>query len=80
MGNKTSQFDTSIEIVTPENIAFEYRVAGPFRRLPAYLIDLVIRGIAFGVGHVAISIVFDIVNLERAGVGLSLAWLFLLWC
>jgi len=29
--------------VTPENIAFEYQLAGPFRRLPAYAIDLAIR-------------------------------------
>ena len=50
MANKTDQFDTSIEIVTPENIAFQYRVAGPFRRLPAYLIDLVIRAFIVGVG------------------------------
>jgi len=35
--------DTTIAVVTPENIAFEYQLAGPFRRLPAYLIDLAIR-------------------------------------
>jgi uncharacterized RDD family membrane protein YckC len=35
--------DTRIEIITPENIAFEYRLAGPFSRLPAYLVDMVIR-------------------------------------
>jgi uncharacterized RDD family membrane protein YckC len=34
------QLDSVIRVVTPENIAFEYRIAGPFRRLPAYLIDL----------------------------------------
>ena len=33
------QLDSRIEIVTPENIAFHYVLAGPFRRLPAYLID-----------------------------------------
>ncbi len=37
------QIDSTIKIVTPENIAFQYRVAGPFRRLPAYLIDFAIR-------------------------------------
>lgn len=43
-------FDTQIELITPENIAFRYRVAGPFRRLPAYLIDLLVRmGIMVGV-------------------------------
>lgn len=36
----TPQLDTTIEIVTPENIAFHYRVAGPFRRLPAFLLDI----------------------------------------
>jgi len=35
--------DTTIAVVTPENIAFEYQLAGPFRRLPAYLIDLAVR-------------------------------------
>jgi uncharacterized RDD family membrane protein YckC len=35
--------DTTIAVVTPENIAFEYHLAGPFRRLPAYLIDLAVR-------------------------------------
>lgn len=35
--------DTTIGVITPENIAFEYQLAGPFRRLPAYLIDFVVR-------------------------------------
>ncbi|TWU40475.1 RDD family protein [Novipirellula artificiosorum] len=35
--------DTTIAVVTPENIAFKYQLAGPFRRLPAYLIDVAIR-------------------------------------
>jgi hypothetical protein len=29
------QLDSRIAIVTPENIAFHYLLAGPFRRLPA---------------------------------------------
>jgi uncharacterized RDD family membrane protein YckC len=43
MVNDFGQIDSSVEIVTPENIAFRYRVAGPFRRLPAFLLDLLIR-------------------------------------
>ncbi len=35
--------DTTIAVVTPENIAFDYHLAGPFRRLPAYLIDVAVR-------------------------------------
>ena len=42
------QLDSAIEIVTPENIAFRYEVAGPFRRMPAFLIDFAIRlGVMF---------------------------------
>lgn len=43
MVGENRQIDATIEVVTPENIAFEYQVAGPFRRLPAFLIDLGIR-------------------------------------
>ena len=39
----TAALDTTIAVVTPENIAFDYQLAGPFRRLPAYLIDLAVR-------------------------------------
>ena len=37
--------DTTIAVITPENIAFDYQLAGPFRRLPAYLIDFAVRWI-----------------------------------
>jgi uncharacterized RDD family membrane protein YckC len=48
------QLDTHIEVVTPENIEFEYRVASPFERLVAYLLDalvialLVLAGVLVG--------------------------------
>lgn len=35
--------DSRLKIVTPENIAFYYQAAGPFRRLAAFLIDFAIR-------------------------------------
>jgi uncharacterized RDD family membrane protein YckC len=38
-----AQIDSTIDVITPENIAFRYQAAGPFRRLPAFLIDLCIR-------------------------------------
>jgi len=34
--------DTSVAIETPEHIVFRYRVAGPARRMLAYLVDLVV--------------------------------------
>ena len=43
MASDEVQIDSSIDIVTPENISFQYQLAGPFRRLPAYLIDIAIR-------------------------------------
>lgn len=39
-GEDEPPLDTTIRLVTPERIVFEYPLAGPFRRLFAYLIDL----------------------------------------
>jgi uncharacterized RDD family membrane protein YckC len=65
-----SPLDTRIEIVTPENIAFQYRVAGPFTRLPAYLIDLALRiVIVLLVGLVGV-LAFGIAGLPGMGFGL----------
>lgn len=43
MAKRHEQIDSVIRVITPENIAFEYRLAGPFRRLPAFLIDCAIQ-------------------------------------
>jgi uncharacterized RDD family membrane protein YckC len=40
--------DTDVAIETPEHIVFRYRLAGPARRLLAYLLDLLICYGAFG--------------------------------
>lgn len=42
MANDDEPLDATLQIVTPENIGFEYRAAGPFLRLPALLIDYVV--------------------------------------
>lgn len=34
--------DTTMDVTTPENISFHYQIAGPFRRIFAYLIDIAI--------------------------------------
>src|SRR6056297_719135 len=39
---QTAPLDTTTEVVTPENIGFKHLLAGPFRRLPAYLLDFAI--------------------------------------
>lgn len=43
MGWNDQPLDATLDVVTPENIAFEYRLAGPFRRLPALILDYCIR-------------------------------------
>lgn len=36
--------DTTLELETPEHIAFRYQLAGPARRAAAYVVDLIVRG------------------------------------
>jgi uncharacterized RDD family membrane protein YckC len=43
MSQYSGQIDNTIEVIAPENIAFTYRGAGPFRRFPAFVIDLFVR-------------------------------------
>ncbi len=50
MDSPTPQLDSHIEVVTPENIEFEYRVASPFERVTAYLIDMLIIILLVGAG------------------------------
>jgi uncharacterized RDD family membrane protein YckC len=56
MSRSVEQIDSTVEIVTPENIAFHYRVAGPFRRMPAYVLDLFVRWALLFVISIACSI------------------------
>src|SRR6478735_10309377 len=49
MAQRDPPLDATIQVITPENIAFEYRLAGPFRRLPALFLDYCI-GMALVVG------------------------------
>jgi uncharacterized RDD family membrane protein YckC len=80
MANADGQIDTCIEIVTPENIAFQYRVAGPFRRLPAFLIDLSIRVAVGLLGMLAAVIAFGSIGSTTLGLGLGLLlWFALSW-
>lgn len=80
MADLIGQLDTYIEIVTPENIAFQYRVAGPFRRLPAFLIDLAIRLLAAAGGMAVASYAFGSAGLGGLGMGIGLLlWFLLAW-
>ncbi len=78
MSTDSPALDTSVQIITPENIAFRYRVAGPFRRLPAYLIDLGIRLALWTIASMAVIIAFSSVGLPGIGVAAILVIIFVL--
>lgn len=67
--------DTTIRLITPERITFQYPLAGPFRRTGAYLIDIGVLCLLTLAG----SIVSTALSLGTgAGLGLFLAYLFAL--
>lgn len=59
--------DTTIRVVTPENIAFEYQLAGPFRRLPAYLIDVIVRYTIIIVLVIALMFIVGMIEWDTLG-------------
>jgi uncharacterized RDD family membrane protein YckC len=67
MGRKDQPLDSTIDVVTPENIAFEYRLAGPFRRLPAYLLDICLK---FGVLLLLSALVGWTVGMASSGLAM----------
>jgi uncharacterized RDD family membrane protein YckC len=70
MSSPAVPIDTTVDIVTPENIAFHYQVAGPFRRLPAYVIDLLIRLLLL----VAIGFIASLLSIG-VGAGAYAIWI-----
>lgn len=82
MAPHAQALDNTVEIVTPENIAFRYQVAGPFRRLPAYLIDLVIRTVVVMILTAIAAFTSALLGLASAGFGDALmlvGWFLLAW-
>ncbi len=78
MGGKSEQIDSIVQIVTPENIAFDYAVAGPFRRLAAFAIDLLVRAAALMVVGFIVVVSLPIMGGFSAAGGL-IAWFLLDW-
>lgn len=79
MPQPVRQLDTHIEMVTPENIAFHYRIAGPFQRLPAFLLDLLIQGAIIFAGFILLVCTGAIAALPGVGGGIGLLFLFAVW-
>jgi uncharacterized RDD family membrane protein YckC len=65
--------DTIITVSTPENVAFGFRLAGPFYRFLAMLIDLTLLGVVLFAFAMALSV------LGEAGIGLLLFLVFFAW-
>ncbi len=76
--------DTEVAIETPEHIVFRHRVAGPARRLFAYVVDLIVCYGAFGAIAMVIMLaatgagaaVHAFQEAEGAGIGILLLLLF----
>ncbi len=62
MNGAVKQLDNRIEIVTPENIEFTYRAAGPFRRLGAYLLDNLLCWVFIAVISLLCFLVFGVLQ------------------
>ncbi|MEM7477112.1 MAG: RDD family protein [Planctomycetota bacterium] len=45
MHQNSEKLDCYARVITPENIEFEYALAGPLQRLPAFLFDVVVRAV-----------------------------------
>ncbi len=80
--NVQDAIDLNAVVTTPENIRFEYRIAGPFRRLPALLLDFVMRIVIF----LAICFFMALVGFTGRGLGsgflvlsVMIAWFALEW-
>lgn len=78
MPTEPRQLDTLIEIVTPENIAFQYRVAGPLRRLSAYGADLMVRAMILVVFGCLLGFVLSFAGLPGLSIGAVLILYFVL--
>ena len=67
MADTDGRVDDLMRVTTPENISFQYEVVGPFRRLYAYIIDLLlVLGVCAGIAFVLwMLFVFALVPLAQ---------------
>lgn len=70
--------DATIQVVTPENIAVHYRVAGPVRRALSFLIDFTLYLLVMAVGSVAIGMTGIAIG-PLATAALALFWFLVYW-
>ncbi len=76
---KPDKLDSTIHVVTPENIGFEYRLAGPFRRLPAFMIDLSIVSAINVAIFLVIGLTVTWVSFGLAAFTIMVTWFAVFW-
>ncbi|GIX00683.1 MAG: hypothetical protein KatS3mg111_4015 [Pirellulaceae bacterium] len=64
MPHDETRTDCRVKVITPENVAFDYMLAGPFQRLPAFLFDLGLRVGVYLVLVVFFSLAFAWLNIS----------------
>ena len=77
----TDAIDLNAFVTTPENVRFEYRIAGPFRRLPALILDFAVRGILFWILLILMALLGFVVRFS-GGIAVLLfliSWFALDW-
>lgn len=74
-----AQLDTFIRIVTPENVSFTYQLAGPFTRLLAFAIDMLIIGFLIGLVGIFLGLTVSFINgFSGLAFGLFLIFIFVI--
>ena len=61
--------DTTMQVTTPENISFHYQLAGPFRRIFAYFLDILISLGAYAVFTLFMNICFALLAIPFSYIG-----------
>ena len=67
----SSALDTTMQVNTPENISFHYQLAGPFRRLFAYFLDIAISLGAYAILCTVIGLCFFLLGVLAEYIGAS---------
>lgn len=79
MPKAPQQIDSILRVVTPENIEFEYRLAGPFRRLPAYVLDLALMTFIMVVLVIIFSLTVGQISMGLASALITVSIFLLNW-
>lgn len=71
--NDQPPLDTTVLVVTPENVTFDFQLAGPFPRVLALLLDI------FLIAVFVFALFFSLSTLGPGLVGMGLILLFFIW-